>query len=295
VTTEDADALRLFDEQRDLLVGVAYRIVGQLSDADDVVQEAWLRWSSADRSDVRDPRAYLVRVTTRLAIDRLRRRAARREEYVGPWLPEPIASAPDAAEEVEIAENVSLGLLVVLETLSPLERAVFVLREAFGFSHAEIAGILGRNEAAVRQLARRARAHVDERRPRFTADRAARERVTQRFLAAAATGDLTGLIEVLAPGVTLVADGGGRAPAPQRAVEGAEAVARFLLAIASRPVPDLRVVLADVNGGPGVLVASGSEPIAAFALDVAAERVERVWIVSNPDKLVGVRGALAQN
>jgi RNA polymerase sigma factor (sigma-70 family) len=178
-----------FTEHRDLLTGVAYRILGSAADAEDVVQEAWLRWSQVAADELISPKAYLVRMTTNLAIDRLRRARARREAYVGPWLPEPVATSPDGEERAELADTLELALLVVLETLSPLERAVFVLREAFGYSHAEIAEVLGRTEPAVRQLARRARDHVRERRPRFDVDRRERRRVTERFIAACAEGD----------------------------------------------------------------------------------------------------------
>lgn len=181
----------VFEEHRPVLLGVAYRMLGRVADAEDVVQEAWLRWSGAERSEVREPRAYLVRITTRLAIDRLRQVKARGETYVGPWLPEPYVTAfgdavPDTAERAVLADSVSLAVLVVLESLSPLERAVFVLREAFGYPYAEIAAMLDRGEAAVRQLAGRARKHVDERRPRYEVDPAQRRDLTERFLAAAA-------------------------------------------------------------------------------------------------------------
>lgn len=185
-----SDPAQAFEEHGSLLLGVAYRIVGQVSDAEDVLQEAWLRWSAVDRAEVRDPRAYLVRVVTRLAIDRLRRVRARRESYVGDWLPEPLPTAEGPEADAERRDSVSMALLVVLETLSPLERAVFVLREAFGFSHAEIAEALDRNEEAVRQLAKRARGHVEERRPRYTSDALSQRRVAERFLAAALSGDV---------------------------------------------------------------------------------------------------------
>jgi RNA polymerase sigma-70 factor (ECF subfamily) len=256
-----------------------------------------------DPSEVTDPRAFLVRVTTRLAIDRLRRAKARRESYVGPWLPEPILTGRDVAEDVALAESVSMAMLVVLETLSPLERAVFVLREAFGMPYAEIADILGRKEEAVRQLGRRARDHVQERKSRFEADQSAQRRVTERFLEATSSGDLDALMRVLAPGVTLVADGGGRALAPRRPVRGAEKVARFLLAVATEertarflrsvgaePSLDVRVHLAQVNGEPGVVVTSGGRPISALVLDVAGDLVQTIHLVANPEKLAGVRG-----
>jgi RNA polymerase sigma-70 factor (TIGR02957 family) len=300
----DRDSARVFDEHRALLISVAYRILGSVTDAEDTVQEAWLRWSGVNPSDVRDPRAFLVRVTTRLAIDRLRRAKTRRESYVGPWLPEPILTGRDVAEDVALAESVSMAMLVVLETLSPLERAVFVLREAFGMPYAEIADVLGRKEEAVRQLGRRARDHVQERRSRFDTDESEQHRVTERFLEATSTGNLDALMAVLSPGVTLVADGGGRALAPRRPVRGAEKVARFLLAVAteermarflrsvgSEPiVADLRVRVAQVNGGPGILVVSGNKPISALVLDVSEGVIRSIHLVANPEKLAGVRG-----
>jgi RNA polymerase sigma-70 factor (TIGR02957 family) len=300
------DPARVFDEHRGLLLSVAYRVLGSVSDAEDVVQETWLRWSGVDHSAVEDPRAFLVRVTTRLAIDRLRRAKARRETYVGPWLPEPILTRQDLAEDVAMAESVSMAMLVVLETLSPLERAVFVLREAFGMPHSEIAEVLGRKEEAVRQLARRAREHVRERRTRFDADQTEQCRVTERFLEAATGGDLEALMEVLSPGVTLVADGGGRALAPRRPVRGADKVARFLVAVAneeqtarflesvgSEPSGEVRVHLAPVNGGPGVVITAGGEPISALILDISDGVVQTIHLVANPEKLAGVRAVEA--
>src|SRR5918911_576273 len=179
------DKDRVFDQHRDLLMAVAYRILGQVADAEDVVQEAWIRWANADTSEVANPRAFLVRVATRLSIDRLRRVKVRRESYVGPWLPEPLLTGGDVAEHAALSESISMDMLVVLETLSPLERAVFVLREAFAMPYAEIGEVLGRSESAVRQLARRARDHVRERGHRFETDQATRQTVTERFLAAA--------------------------------------------------------------------------------------------------------------
>ena len=300
------DPARVFDEHRGLLVSVAYRVLGSITDAEDAVQEAWLRWSNVDHSRVADPRAFLVRVTTRLAIDRLRRAKARRESYVGPWLPEPVLTGQDLSEDAAMAESVSMAMLVVLETLSPLERAVFVLREAFGMPHAEIADVLGRREEAVRQLARRAREHVRERRTRFDADRAEQRRVTERFLEAATGGDLEGLMAVLSPGVELVADGGGKALAPRRPVHGAEKVARFLVAIVGEEPTDrflesvgmgssgeVRVRMAPVNGETGVVITVGGEPISALVLDVYDGMVRTIRLVANPEKLAGVRAVEA--
>ena len=297
------DAARVFDEHRGLLVSVAYRVLGSVTDAEDAVQEAWLRWSGVDHSRINDPRAFLVRVTTRLAIDRLRRVQARRESYVGPWLPEPILTRQDPSEDAAMAESVSMAMLVVLETLSPLERAVFVLREAFGMPYAEIADVLGRREEAVRQLARRARDHVRERRARFDADSDEQRRVTERFLEATSNGDLEALMAVLSPGVELVADSGGKALAPRRPVRGAEKVARFLVAIVgeeqtarflrsvgSEALGEVSVRLAPVNGETGVVIHAGDQPISALVLDVSGGLVRTIRLVANPEKLAGVRG-----
>ena len=296
--TDQATRVEAFEAHRPLLRSVAYRLLGSLAEAEDVVQEAWLRWDRTDRDEIEDARAFLVRVTTRLAIDRLRRLKAGREAYVGPWLPEPVLAEGDASEAVELAESVSLALLVVLETLSPLERAVFVLREAFGYSHAGIGEIIGRNEATVRQLARRARDHVQQRRPRFDADQATRRRVTEQFLAACNNGDVAALMAILAPGVTLYADSGGRVRAPRRPIVGADRVARFFLSIWKTPYqewagvaegPDLRLEVARVNDGPAILGTAAGRPIGVLTLDVADGVVQALRFVANPDKLSGLR------
>lgn len=283
-------ATEVFEEHRTVLFGVAYRVLGRVADAEDVVQEAWLRWTGASREDVREPRAYLVRVTTRLAIDRLRQVRSRNESYVGPWLPEPCvtdyaATVPDTAERAVLADSVSLALLVVLESLSPLERAVFVLREAFGYSFAEIAATLERSEAAVRQLAGRARGHVEERRPRYEADPAERRDLTERFLAAAVGGDLEGLMALLAPDARLVGDSGGKARAPLNVIETAGKVGRFLAGVAERRPADVSYRVLEINGSPAVLVLSGGKPDSVLQLDVADGRIQCVYIVRNPDKL----------
>jgi len=285
----------VFEEHRPVLLGVAYRMLGRLADAEDVVQDAWLRWSGADRSDVREPRGYLVRITTRLAIDRLRQIKTRGETYVGPWLPEPYVtdfgdSVPDTAERAVLAESVSLAVLVVLESLSPLERAVFVLREAFGYPYADIAAMLDRGEAAVRQLAGRARKHVEERRPRYDVDPGRRRDLTERFLAAAGEGDLEGLLSLLAPNVRLVGDSGGKSKAPLRVLETADHVGRFLVGAARKGIPDMSFRFLELNGGPAVLVLSGDKPDSVFQVDVRDGRIEAVYIIRNPDKLRSLAG-----
>ncbi|WP_018532457.1 MULTISPECIES: RNA polymerase sigma factor SigJ [unclassified Streptomyces] len=280
-----------FEEHRPVLMGVAYRMLGRVADAEDVVQDTWLRWSQADRTDVRRPRAYLVRVTTRLALDRLRQVQARRESYVGPWLPEPLVTdfgptVPDTAEQAVLADSVSLAVLVVLESLSPLERAVFVLREAFGLPFAEIAATLERGESAVRQLATRARKHVDERRPRFDVDPAQQRDLTERFLAAATGGDLDGLMELLAPDVRLVGDSGGRSKAPLRVIESADKVGRFMRGAAAKGEGvAFEFRIAEINGVLGLLAYAEGKPDAVFQLGISEGKIQHIYIVRNPDKL----------
>jgi RNA polymerase sigma-70 factor (ECF subfamily) len=295
--TAELDA---FDRHRRLLFSVAYQMLGSVADAEDVVQDAWLRWSAADRGGVIDARAYLVQITTRLALDRMGSAQARRESYVGPWLPEPlltggapVASAPQALEPgdaAELGEQVSLALLVVLETLSPAERAVFVLREVFGMSVAEVAGALNRSEAAVRQMAHRAKEHVHARQPRFDTDRQAQREVTERFFAAVAGGDMEALLAALAPDVVLISDGGGKANAARRPIAGADKVARFLVGIAEKggDIPGLRIEVAEVNGLPAIVGWVGAEPFGSISLALADGRIEQVLVVVNPDKLAGL-------
>ncbi|MFF1770222.1 RNA polymerase sigma-70 factor [Streptomyces sp. NPDC058249] len=286
-------ATDVFEEHRPVLMGVAYRMLGRVADAEDVVQDAWLRWSGVDRSKVREPRGYLVRVTTRLAIDRLRQVQSRNEAYVGPWLPEPYVTdfgdtVADTAERAVLADSVSLAVLVVLESLSPLERAVFVLREAFGYPYADIAAVLDRGEPAVRQLAGRARKHVEERRPRYEVDPTERRDLTERFLAAAAEGDLEGLMSLLAPDVRLVGDSGGLAQAPLRVLDSADKVGRFIIGVAKKGVPDLSFRFLEINGGFAALTLSAGKPDSVFQVDVADGRIQCLYIMRNPEKLASL-------
>ncbi|MEV0619063.1 RNA polymerase sigma-70 factor [Nonomuraea sp. NPDC050404] len=288
----------VFEEHRSLLIAVAYRILGSVADAEDCVQEAWLRWSGVDESTVADPKGYLVTVTSRLAIDRLRWARSRRESYVGPWLPEPISTAPDAAERAELADTVEMAMLIVLETLSPLERAVFVLREAFDLPFSEIAEIIGRAEPATRQLARRAREHVRDKRPRFDVDAEERRRVTERFMSASAVGDLDALIGLLADQVTMVSDGGGKARAALRAITGAENVGRYLLSINSpeniarfmisigmAQDAELSFGMTTLNNSPAMVLASGGRVVAVVSLLINEGKIEEIYLVANPDKI----------
>ncbi|MGW9460581.1 RNA polymerase sigma-70 factor [Streptomyces globisporus] len=286
-------ATEIFEEHRPVLTGVAYRMLGRVADAEDVVQEAWLRWSAAAREDVREPRAFLVRITTRLAIDRLRHLQSRRETYPGAWLPEPVVTdfgptPPDTAERAVLADSVSLAVLVVLESLSPLERAVFVLREAFGFPYAEIAAALDRTEAAVRQLAGRARRHVEERKPRYDVDPAERRDLTERFLAAASGGGIEQLLALLAPDVRLVSDGGGKAKAALRTIETADKVGRFLFTVAAGLDPDGEIRVMELNGGPAVVFFTGGKADTVFQIEVSQGVIQCAYIICNPDKLSGL-------
>ncbi|GLI44524.1 RNA polymerase sigma factor SigJ [Glycomyces algeriensis] len=280
--------MEIFEDRRGLLQAVAYRVLGTVTDAEDIVQEAWLRWSGVDAAAVEDPTAYLVKVTTRLAIDRLRSAQARRESYVGPWLPEPVLTGGDVADDVALADTVSSAMLLVLEALSPLERAVFVLREAFGYSHKEIGEILDRSEASVRQTMMRAREHVESRRRRYDTDPVTRRRAAESFLEASAGGDLAGLMGILAPDVKLVCDGGGLAPAPRRVLEGLELVAGALISFTGRMPEDPSVALAEVNGGPAIVVQSGGAAAVVVMLHLVDGMIEEIHLVSNPEKLGAV-------
>jgi len=279
----------VFTDHRNLLFSVAYRMTGSVADAEDIVQDAWLRWSAADQTAVAKPVPYLVKTVTNLALNELGSARARRETYVGPWLPEPLLTSPDTAEEVEMADAVSHAMLVVLETLSPLERAVFVLSEVFGYPHAEIADMLDRDPAAVRQVAHRARAHVRDRRPRFEADEATRADVVARFLAACAGGNVNAVMEVLAPDVTVWSDGGGVVSAARRPVVGADHVARWMLGVLGKPeAQGLEFELADINGELSVLYTRDGAPAGSLHFDIDAGRIVALRAVLNPYKLKGL-------
>jgi RNA polymerase sigma-70 factor (TIGR02957 family) len=273
-----------FVTHRSLLFTVAYEMLGSATDAEDVVQETWLRWAEVEFAEVHNPRAYLLRIVTRQALNRLRTLARRREEYVGEWLPEPLPTSPDVAEDVELAESVSIAMLTVLETLVPAERAVFVLREVFDVPYSEIALALDKTPAAVRQIAHRAREHVAARRPRMQIDRAEHQRVLDRFLAALRGGDLQVLLDVLAPEVVLLADGGGEVAAFRRPVVGRERVAT-LLSRFSTILPDAVLGSVWLNGAPAVRVDLGGQIDTAVSLVVAEGRITRIYAMRNPHKL----------
>ena len=283
-------ATEAFVVHRNLLFTVAYEILGSAADAEDVLQETWLRWVDVDRSEVRDERAYLVRITTRLALNRMRTNARRRESYVGPWLPEPLLTAPDVAEDVELADSVSVAMLTLLETLAPTERAVFVLREVFDLGYDEIAAAVDKTPAAVRQIASRARAHVAERRPRAESTPRERDRVLERFMLAASTGDLQSLLDVLAPDVVLVTDGGGIKKAALRPILGSDKVVRFLVGVSTGPAEADVVV---VNGAPALRIVIDGELDTIVSFVVEAGLVTGLYVVRNPAKLARLDAVVA--
>jgi RNA polymerase sigma-70 factor, ECF subfamily len=266
-----------FARHRSLLFTVAYEMLGSAADAEDVVQETWLRWADVDHAVVRDPRAYLVRIVTRQALNRLRTQARRREEYVGEWLPEPLATSPDVAADVELAESLSIAMFTV-----------FVLREVFETPYEEIAEAIGKSSAAVRQIAHRARGHVAARRPRMPVSTTEQQEAVERFLAAVRHGDLQGLLDVLAPDVVAVADGGGLAPAARRPIQGAERVARLL--IGGLRSMDFEAKAVWLNGSPATRIDIGGQVAAAVSVAVENGRITRIYAISNPHKLARLDG-----
>ena len=271
---------------RNLLFTVAYEMLGSAADAEDVLQESWLRWADVDRLAVRDARAYLVRIVTRQALNHLRTVSRRREGYIGQWLPEPILTTPDIADDVEFAESLSIAMLTVLETLHPTERAVFVLREVFDVPFDEIAHAVDKSPAAVRQIAHRSRDHVAARRPRVRVERFEHAQVVERLVAALTTGDLQELMDVLAPDVVAVSDGGGRVHgAARRPIVGADRLARYLLGGIAKAGPGFVMVPVFVNGQPGVRIEVDGELAAAVSVIVEHGRVVRIYSIANPDKL----------
>jgi RNA polymerase sigma-70 factor, ECF subfamily len=279
----------VFDELRPLLFSIAYRMLGSVMDAEDVVQDAYVRWLEASAADVRSPRAYLATIVTRLSINHLRSARVQREVYVGPWLPEPLVTdqTPDQSSTLELAESLSMAFLVLLERLSPVERAVFLLHEVFDLDYAEIARIVEKTEANCRQVLARAKKHVGAPRARFKADPTQAEGLMRRFNQAASAGDMQGLLAVLAEDITLWADGGGKSPgAALKPVRGASSVARFVIGIMRRVVPpETTVRPAEINGQPGFIAYATGRPQAALIFDIRDERIHAIYAIGNPDKL----------
>ncbi|WP_245677007.1 RNA polymerase sigma-70 factor [Nocardia acidivorans] len=287
VDRQDA-AVAVFTAHRNLLFTVAYEMLGSAADAEDVLQETWLRWAAVDLDAIREHRAYLVRITTRQALDRLRALRRRRETYVGPWLPEPLLTAPDVAENLELAESLSAAMLLVLETLTPTERAVFVLREVFDVSYEEIAAAVDKTPATVRQIAHRARRHVDARRPRATVSPSRTRAVLDSFQRALETGDVQGLLDVLAPDVVLMSDGGGITQAALRPITGAESVVRFILGGIGKTDAAIVIDPLVLNGGPALRFRLDDVLDGVMAFRVAGDRIDGLYFVRNPQKLTRV-------
>lgn len=291
-STEHAERFTLL---RPLLFTIAYEILGTATESDDVLQESYLRWAEVDLDTVRDTKAFLAQLVTRQSLNALRAQSRRREEYVGPWLPEPLllteGTAGDPSTDVVLAESVSMAMLVVLETLTPDERAVFVLREVFGFSHDEIASAIDKSASAVRQMAHRAREHVQSRRKRFEpVDLEESNRVTEEFLTAAATGDIDGLLALLAPDAVYTADSGGKATAARRPVVGAQKVAAMLVGLfrAGERIPGLTFERITCNGEPAVMIRSEAGMEGVFTVEVIDGKITHFYAMRNPDKLTGI-------
>ncbi|MGP3917084.1 RNA polymerase sigma-70 factor [Nonomuraea sp. 10N515B] len=281
-------ATEAFVAHRNLLFTVAYEMLGSAADAEDVLQETWLRWVKVDLGQVFDQRAYLVRIITRRSLDRLRTMKRRKEAYVGPWLPEPLLTAPDVAENVELAESVSMALMLVLETLSPTERAVFVLREVFDVGYEEIAAAVGKNPAAVRQIAHRARRHVEARRPREVVSPSQARAAVESFQRALETRDLQGLLDVLAPEVVLISDGGGIKQAAPRPIISADKVARMIVDGLGKAQIALTSYPTVVNGNPALLLRVDGEIDGVIAVRVEDARITGLYYVRNPQKLTRI-------
>jgi RNA polymerase sigma-70 factor (ECF subfamily) len=281
----------IFEQHRRLLFAIAYRMLGSATDAEDIVQEAFVRWLQAAPADVQSPKAFLSRVVVHLCLDQLRSARVRREEYVGPWLPEPVATRADEepAEPVMLAESLSFAFLVLLEQLAPLERAVFLLRDVFDYSYPEIAEIVGKSEANCRQALHRAREHLRERHRRFDVSRQEQERITTEFMHATMQGDMQGLLRLLSDDVVFVADSGGKAPAGRKPVRGRDNVARGMVGFMRLQPPGLQARVATVNGQPAVVGYVDGQLYGVMLLEVAHGQVAQVYMVLNPDKLAWLK------
>lgn len=281
------DRLETFNQYRPLLFSIAYRMLGSVMDAEDMVQETYVRWEQAAGVEAQSPKAYLSAIVTRLCIDQLRSARMQREVYVGPWLPEPLITndTTSAAEMAALADSLSMAFLTLLEQLTPVERAVFLLREVFDYDYGEIAAIVQKSEANCRQLVRRAKAHLAAGRPRFDVSPTEQQQLAERFTLACATGDLDSLLDTLAADITLWSDGGGKAAAARRPIHGSERVAHFLLGILRQAPPGFAAYPAMVNGQPGFISYVNGRPFSVLTLEVGNGRIQAIRIIVNPDKL----------
>ncbi|WP_101952295.1 RNA polymerase sigma-70 factor [Mycobacterium sp. 3519A] len=290
MTTPDDEHAERFTALRPLLFTIAYEILGSATESDDVLQESYLRWAKVDLSTVQDTKAYLAQLVTRQSLNALRAQSRRREEYVGPWLPEPVmVESKDASTDVVLAESVSMAMLVVLETLSPDERAVFVLHEVFGFSHDEIAATIGKSTVAVRQMAHRARSHVQSRRKRFEpVDPKLSMEITTRFFTAASTGDVDALLEMLSPDVVWTADSDGKVSAARRPIVGADRVARVVVGLMRIAGGQGRIEPATYNNAPALNLYLGDSFEGVITVEIVDGKITHFYAMRNPEKLVGI-------
>jgi len=290
VTVPSTEHAERFTHLRPLLFTIAYEILGSATETDDVLQDSYLRWADVDLSTVRDTKSYLAQLVTRQALNTLRARARRREEYVGPWLPEPLLlDDQDPSTDMVLAESVSMAMLVLLETLSPDERAVFVLREVFGFEFDEIASAAGKSVPAVHQVAHRAREHVQARRKRFEpVDPQRSAAITAEFFAAASSGDVQTLMSMLAPDAAWIADSGGKVSAARRPVVGAEKVARVIVGLVRMGLPNMRVQMATCNSAPALMVYSGDRLDLVVTVETVDDKISKFYAIRNPDKLTAI-------
>ncbi|HZS46106.1 MAG TPA: RNA polymerase sigma-70 factor [Blastocatellia bacterium] len=287
-TTNDQSRLDVFNQHRGLLFSIAYRMLGTVADAEDMLQETFLRWQNASSNEINSPRAFLVTIISRLCINHLQSAKVKREEYFGQWLPEPLLTGPatDFSDSLQIDESLSMAFLVLLERLNPIERAVFLLREVFDYQYSEIAGVVGRNEADCRQILRRARQHVSQLRPRFDASPKQHEALLRQFREASANGDLEGLLAVLSKDVIIYTDGGGKAPALPRILYGREDVAESFLEAYKKRVPkDVVSQYVQVNGQPGIINYTNGQPRTVITFDILDDQIQNIYVVTNPEKL----------
>ncbi len=286
--------LEIFNEHRPLLFSLAYRMLGTVMDAEDMVQETYVRWQQADAEEVKAPKAYLSTIITNLCINHLQSARVKREEYIGPWLPEPLIMTDenmDPARNITMADSLSMAFMVLLERLQPAERAAFLLREVFDYDYDEIARMLGKTEANCRQMVHRARQHIRERRPRFDVSKETQARLTQQFMQACASGDLEGLMSLLTEDVQLLSDGGGQVNAARKPITGADRVARFFTGLMKKAAPGaLSVRPAEINGQPGLITYLNGRLLNVLALDIAENQIRGIYIVVNPDKLRRLAG-----
>jgi RNA polymerase sigma-70 factor, ECF subfamily len=280
------DRLETFEKYRAMLFSMAYRMTGSISDAEDMVQETFLRWHKAAEVDVHSPKSYLATTLTRLCLDHLQSARVKREQYVGPWLPEPVMTEPDL--ESKFADSLAVGFLLLMESLSPAERAVFLLREVFEYEYSEIAEIVMKGEQNCRQLFRRARKQISDRKPRFETSRADRDRLLNEFVRASSSGDLQGLLKILKEDVTLISDGGGKVAAALNPIYGADHVSRFILGVIPKLPPGLTISRVEVNGVSGIAFFAGSQVHSVVVPEIAGDNIQSIYIISNPEKLQGL-------